>query len=170
MAWRVQIMACKSFDAGRNGTDSDIIEGLNSPAPTRLHHQHEPQRPGLSAALSNAISSVRENGIIVVTSAGNEAANIDISPRYPACYNLDNIITVAATTRTDELWSSSNYGATNVDLAARGIRSLRPSPSATTSTSARCPASFSAPYVSGTCALLLAKYQTKPTSRSSPGC
>lgn len=57
---------------------------------------------------------------LVVCVAGNAKANIDNSPTYPACYNLDNIISVAATPQNDILRSSSNYGANNVDLGAPG--------------------------------------------------
>jgi subtilisin family serine protease len=160
VAWRVQIMACKSFDAMRNGFDSDIIEGMEF-ARTNGARIINASLSGtaFSASLSNAVYAARATGIILVASAGNEAADVDGSPRYPACYDLDNIISVAATTRTDALWPSSNYGATNVDLAAPGHQ--------ITSTFAFSDAqyigplsgtSFAAPYVSGVCALLLAKY------------
>src|SRR6185295_8630355 len=39
---------------------------------------------------------------------------------YPASYNFDNIISVAATTRNDAPASFTNWGATTVDLAAPG--------------------------------------------------
>ena len=39
---------------------------------------------------------------------------------YPAAYDLDNIISVAATDHNDQLAWFSNYGATSVDLAAPG--------------------------------------------------
>ena len=70
--------------------------------------------------MSNAIYSAREAGIIFVASAGNNSANVDVSTRYPACYGIDNIVSVAYTTRTDALGGFSNFGATNVDLAAPG--------------------------------------------------
>lgn len=163
VAWRVQIMACKSFDAARNGFDSDILESLEFALTNgaRIINMSL-SGTGFSASLSNAVFAARQAGIIVVASSGNEAVNVDVSPRYPACYDLDNIISVAATTRTDDLWSSSNYGATNVDLAAPGHQitstftfsdTLYVGPVSGTS--------LSAPYVSGTCALLLAKYPTE---------
>ena len=61
-----------------------------------------------------------QSGIIFVSSCGNNLANVDVTPHYPACYPLDNIISVAYTSRTDDLGAFSNYGATNVDLAAPG--------------------------------------------------
>src|SRR5436190_1200781 len=76
--------------------------------------------PAFSQAFSNAIYAAREAGIIFVASAGNNSANIDLSPRYPSCFDIDNIISVAYTTRNDVLGGLSNFGATNVDLAAPG--------------------------------------------------
>ena len=44
----------------------------------------------------------------------------DFDPMYPAAYDLDNIISVAATDHNDQLAWFSNYGATSVDLGAPG--------------------------------------------------
>lgn len=163
VAWRVRIMACKSFDAAKNGFDSDIIESIEFARTNGARIINMSLSGiGFSASLSNAIYSARESGIIVVASAGNEAANVDVLPRYPACYNLDNIISVAATTRTDGLWVSSNFGATNVDLAAPGHQITSTFTfSDTLYIGPLSGTSFAAPYVAGTCALLLAKYPTE---------
>jgi subtilisin family serine protease len=163
VAWRVQIMACKSFDAARNGSDSSIISGIEFARTNGARILNMSlSGPGFSASLSNAIFAAREAGIIVVTSAGNEAANIDVSPRYPGCFDIDNIVTVGATTRTDDLWVSSNFGATNVDLAAPGHQIT--STFTFSDSSYIGPVSgtsFAAPYVAGACVLLLAKYPTE---------
>src|SRR5262249_22418257 len=42
-------------------------------------------------------------------------------PSYPASYTADNLISVAALDRNDNLASFSNYGATAVDLGAPGV-------------------------------------------------
>ncbi len=68
----------------------------------------------------DAIERVCSAGILFVVAAGNEAANNDIDPSYPASYDLDCIISVAATDNRDNLVSYSDYGATSVDLGAPG--------------------------------------------------
>jgi subtilisin family serine protease len=163
VAWQVRLLACRSFASQTSGFDSDIIEGLEFARTNGARVINMSLGgAGFSSSLSNAIFAAREAGIIVVASSGNEGVNIDVSPRFPACYQIDNIISVAASTRADALWSSSNYGATNVDLAAPGQQ--------ITSTFAFGDAqyltltggsSFSAAYVSGACALLRAKYPTE---------
>lgn len=62
---------------------------------------------------------------LFISAAGNgdengKGLNTDISPYYPADYELDNIISVAALTNGDQLTTFSNYGMTTVDIAAPG--------------------------------------------------
>lgn len=166
VAWRTQIMACKCFNTlGESGFDSDIIECIDYARTNGARIINASfSGTGFSQALSNALYSAREAGIIVVASVGNNAADIDAVPRYPACYALDNVVAVAATTRTDGLWSSSNYGATNADLAAPGAAMYSTFFTADNSYlggSFLAGTSLAAPYVSGTMALMLTKYPTE---------
>lgn len=159
VAWRVQIMACKCFNGQRVGYDSDIIACLEFARSNGARVINASLGgAGFSHSLSNALWHAREAGIILVASAGNDAINVDLQPQYPACYDLDNVVSVAASTRTDALWGLSNFGATNVDLAAPGHQitstffindSFYLSASGT---------SLAAPHVSGAIALMLAKY------------
>jgi len=171
VAWRVQMMACKALDNSGNGSDSTLIGCIDY---ARTHGAQvinaSLDSPTYSAALSNAIVAVRDAGILFVCSAGNNGVNVDITPDYPACYAIDNIVAVAATTRNDALWNlsagnGSNYGATNVALAAPGDQIT--STIHFSDTSYYPPAgfginlagtSFSSAYVTGALALMLAKY------------
>jgi len=69
-------------------------------------------------AIYDAIDRARLAGHIFVAAAGNESRDADSMPRYPACYDLDNIISVGGTNRDDVMASFSNWGATSVDLVA----------------------------------------------------
>ncbi len=73
----------------------------------------------------DAINRFKTAGGILVASAGNGGDdqigdNNDVTPQYPANYNLDNIISVAATDQNDSLATFSNYGTTSVDVGAPG--------------------------------------------------
>src|SRR6185436_19511356 len=61
---------------------------------------------------------------LFICAAGNSTSNNDVTPFYPANYNLDNLIAVAATDRFDNIASFSSYGATTVDLGAPGVSIL----------------------------------------------
>ena len=165
VAWRVQMMACKCMNGG-TGSDATIIDCVDY----ALAHGAKIinasfDTPTASLALSNAIVAARDAGVIWVASAGNNSQNIDITPSYPSCYGLDNIVSVAATTRNDGLFSLSNFGATNVALGAPGDQLT--TTFAASDTYYYPPAglginiggtSLAAPYVSGALALMLAKY------------
>lgn len=68
----------------------------------------------------NAARAFGAKGGILVAAAGNSSSNNDNNPVYPAGYDLENVISVAATDQKDNLAGFSNYGATSVDLGAPG--------------------------------------------------
>jgi subtilisin family serine protease len=82
----------------------------------------------LMPAVSDAINYAATKGVLFVAAAGNSGTNNDTTPFYPASYPATNVISVAATTRTDGLATFSCYGATSVDLGAPGqdILSVQP--------------------------------------------
>ena len=104
-----------------------------------------------SSALESAVLGAVDAGVTVVAAAGNDGLNTDVFPFYPASYDMDGLISVAATDHNDILASFSNFGATSVDLAAPGVDIV----------GAGFPAgwvvgsgtSFSAPHVAGVVAL-----------------
>lgn len=165
VAWRVQIMAGKCLDSGGTGSDSTLIACIDFARTNGARIINASlDSAGYSEALSNAIVSTRDAGIIFIASAGNKSVNIDATPRYPSCYDIDNIISVAATTRADILGGFSNYGATNVDLAAPGAdmySTFFGSDSSYLGGSFLFGTSLVAPYVAGACALVWAKYPTE---------
>jgi hypothetical protein len=77
-----------------------------------------------SAALLSAIEYANDNNVLFVAAAGNSGWNNDITDSYPANYEVDNVISVAATDHNDELASFSQYGLETVDLGAPGVNIL----------------------------------------------
>ena len=80
---------------------------------------------GFSQALYDAINASKSVGHVFAAAAGNDGDNTDSIPHYPSSYNLDNIVSVAATDNQDGLaneptWAS-NYGANSVDIGAPGV-------------------------------------------------
>jgi hypothetical protein len=120
VAWRVQMMACKCLDSG-SGSDSTVIACIDyalANGAKIINASFDSPTPSL--ALSNAIVAARDAGVIWVASAGNNTYNVEVNPSYPTCYGIENVVSVAYTTRTDALGGFSNYGATHVALAAPG--------------------------------------------------
>lgn len=74
-----------------------------------------------SRALIEAIVYSYDRHTIFVAAAGNSSTNNDVSPMYPASYDVPNILSVAATTDTDSRAYFSNYGATTVHVASPGV-------------------------------------------------
>jgi subtilisin family serine protease len=166
VAWNIQLMACKCFNSSGASSDSAIIAAIDF---ARLNGAQilsaSFDSTSFGGPLSNAIYRASQAGMLFVASCGNNFANCDVTPHYPACFDIDNIVSVAYTTRNDTLGQYSNYGATNVDLAAPGTgiySCFFTSDTSYLGGNFLEGTSFAAAYVSGALALVRTKYPTEP--------
>jgi subtilisin family serine protease/subtilisin-like proprotein convertase family protein len=119
----VKIMGLKFLDAGGGGTTENAIRAVQYATDMRnrgvnvVLTSNSWGGGAFSQALYDAIDASGDAGMLFVAAAGNNGGS---SASYPALYNLDNIISVAATDRNDQLASFSNRG-TGVDIAAPGV-------------------------------------------------
>ena len=164
VAWSgVQIMALR-FINGRSGSLSDAVvcmdyARLNG---AKVINASFGQNGGPSATESNAISRLNTDGVVFVAAAGNDGAdNNGSAPFYPASYPQTNVISVGATTSSDDLWSSSNYGNSAVDLMAPGVTITSTRHDNDQAYGAGSGTSYAAPIVTGAVALRIAEYPSE---------
>jgi subtilisin family serine protease len=128
ISWNTRIMALKGFRPDLHIYDSDCIEAIAYAV--MMKRDRGVNVVAINASFGgggenqlqkDAIAEAGEYGIAFVCAAGNDGTDNDTTPFYPAGYDLDNIISVAASDEDDELASFSNYGAGMVDLAAPGV-------------------------------------------------
>ena len=118
VAWKAKLMPLKFLDATGQG---DTIGALNAINYARMMGADILSCSWGSGAESQAMYDTfqRVPGLIVCA-AGNQGSDNDATGHYPSNFNLNQIISVAATTNTDNLAGFSNYGKTMVDVAAPG--------------------------------------------------
>lgn len=151
--WNARIMPLKTIDGAGNGTvDAAVAAVYYAVAHGARVINASWDGPDYDPALNNAIAYANSQGVVFVAAAGNEAANNDIVPAYPADYAQPNLISVAAVDQSGNLASFSNYGAATVGLAAPGVNILSTVPGGYAYYSGT---SMAAPFVSGAAALLV---------------
>ncbi len=159
--WQVSLMALKFLGADGSGTTSAAVAALNYATMMRQTHgvnvvatNNSWGGGGASTALTNAIVAGGNAGILAVAAAGNESANNDTTPSFPANVNSTAVISVAASDASNRLASFSNYGATTVDVAAPGVGIYSTTPN--NSYASYSGTSMAAPHVAGLVALMAA--------------
>jgi Tol biopolymer transport system component len=126
VAWRVQLMPVRVLSVDGSGTTVELASAFDYVV--RLKRRGVNVRvincswgggfPSL--ALREAMQAAAAEGILMVCSAGNDHADLDARPTFPAVYDLPEIVSVGASTTCDEPSSFSNQGRVTVDLAAPG--------------------------------------------------
>jgi subtilisin family serine protease len=121
VCWRARLMILRAFDSFGVGTVADTIAAMDYARANGARVVNASYASGeFSQAEYDAISDLNGAGILMIAAAGNEGADNDRNPSYPASYGLPNIIAVAATDENDNLASFSNYGRQSVHIAAPG--------------------------------------------------
>lgn len=77
--------------------------------------------PDFSRSEYRAISKLKDNSVLFIAAAGNDALDHSSNHYYPSDFDLLNVISVAATDSQDQLASFSDYGTVDVDLGAPGV-------------------------------------------------
>jgi len=149
VAPQAKIMPLKAFKANGTGYDSDVLRAIyyavkNGARVLNMSFDYSAYSP----ELANAINYANKNGVISVASAGNDGRQAVV---YPG--GLPSVIDVASTSNSDIQSVFTNYGAPPVWLAAPGEGVMTTYPWGTYATG--WGTSFSAPFVSGTTALML---------------
>ncbi len=121
VAWKVRMIGLKFLDANGEGNTADAATAIDYAVKAGARVINASWGgPSYSYALFKAIRNAATKGALVVAAAGNEGENADVSPEYPAAYDLPNVVSVAATDTSDLLLEFSNYGSSTVDLGAPG--------------------------------------------------
>jgi len=149
VAPQAKIMPLKSFNTNGTGYDSDVLRAIyyavkNGAKVLSMSFDYTSYSP----ELANAIKYANSNGVVSVSSAGNDGEQIAV---YPGA--LPSVIDVASTSNSDIQSTFTNYGAPPVYMAAPGEGVMTTYPWGTYA--AGWGTSFSAPFVSGTAALML---------------
>lgn len=123
----IKIMALKFLDAEGYGDTYGALGAYN--------YIYDAQRLGVNVvAINNSwgggedidgmleamINLVGENGAISVCAAGNESTNLEEYEVFPASIDSPYVVSVAAANEKGELAGFSNYGNSQVDIAAPG--------------------------------------------------
>jgi subtilisin family serine protease len=150
VAPQAKILPLKAFSSNGVGYLSNIVAALYY----AVQHQANVVNMSFdltssSPSLTQAAAYANKAGVVLVAAAGNESTS---SPVYPAALN-NYVVGIASTTNWDSRSSFSNYGVTDVWIAAPGENVISTFPGGTYASASGT--SFSSPITAGTVALML---------------
>lgn len=135
VAPNVKIMPLRFISEKGQGTTADAIKAIhyavdNGAKVMSNSWGSEGEEAGApeNKALRDAVQYAQDKGVLFIAAAGNGHKGVgydndtDAAPSYPASYDHDIIISVAALDVNNNLGSFSNWGAKTVDIGAPGVK------------------------------------------------
>lgn len=135
VAPNVKIMSLRFISEKGQGTTADAIKAIryavdNGAKVMSNSWGSEGEEAGSpeNQALRDTVQYAQDNGVLFIAAAGNGHKGVgydndtDAAPAYPASYDHDIIISVAALDVNNNLGSFSNWGARAVDIGAPGVK------------------------------------------------
>lgn len=132
ISWHTRLLAVKTVRPDGYNYSDDVLEALEyvlqlkrSGAADIVAVNCSFGGGGYSAVEELTYREIAREGIVIAAAAGNGGEDDvgddnDEEPFYPASYDVNGIVAVAATNADDQLTDFSNFGALSVDLAAPG--------------------------------------------------
>ncbi len=121
---RVSIMAVKFLSGEGSGDTAGAIKGIDYAvsrgAKVLSNSWGGKGDDGSNGALKDAVKRAADAGVLFVAAAGNDGTDNDKDPTFPASFDVDNMVVVAATNETDGLAFFSNTGVKGVHVGAPG--------------------------------------------------
>ncbi len=132
----VRIMALRFLSEKGEGDTAGAVKAINYAVKMGVKvtsnswgsEGEDPNDGASNQALHDAIENARQHGSLFIAAAGNGHQGVgydndtDPKPGYPASYKHDNIISVAALDKNDQLGAFSNWGRTTVHIGAPGVQ------------------------------------------------
>jgi thermitase len=136
VAPNISIMSLRFLSEDGQGTTAGAIKAIRYALRNGAHitsnswgsEGEDPREAKENKALRDAIQASQDKGVLFVAAAGNGHDGVgydndtDSLPGFPASYDHDVIISVAALDSTDHLGSFSNWGVRTVDIGAPGVK------------------------------------------------
>ena len=135
VAPNVRMMPIRFLSEKGQGTTADAVKAVMYAVQNGAHITSnswgsvgEDTSDGNNEALKDAIRYSEQKGSLFIAAAGNGKQGVgydndtDSQPAYPASYDMDIIVSVAALDSSDQLGSFSNWGKRTVDIGAPGVK------------------------------------------------